>query len=114
MIELRRGEHVIIAQVVWRDGARAGLQSDERVPAEEIMSLTQSASIRAITSDGVLIERRQNPRPTSIDAGRHRQRFEFVIALAVVLLFALEIGQVARRDLAYPLVRIAGMLPGHF
>ena len=38
VVELHRGDHVIVARVVWRDGARVGLQSTDRVPVEEIMS----------------------------------------------------------------------------
>src|SRR5215218_5584495 len=42
LVELRRGEHVIIARVAWRDGARVGLCSEDRVPIEEIMSVGYS------------------------------------------------------------------------
>ena len=100
-IELRRGDHVIVARVVWRDGARAGLQSDERLPTVEIMSLTRAANIRAITSEGLLIERRRHPRPQSFDAPRRRQAFDFAFAFAVMLLFAAEIWDLAQGDLAH-------------
>ncbi len=113
-IELRRGEHVIVARVVWRDGARAGLQSDERLPAEQIMSLTGSANIRAIASGGVLIDRRRHPRPKHIDAGTRRQAFGFALAFAVMLLLALEIFDLAQRDFVFRLAQIGSVLGRHF
>ncbi|HJP67453.1 MAG TPA: PilZ domain-containing protein [Sphingomicrobium sp.] len=113
-IELCRGDHVIVARVVWRDGARAGLHSDERVPAEQIMALTQSANIRALTSDGVLIERRRHPRPPAMAVGTSRQAFDFAFAFAVMLLFALGIWDFAQRDLAFPPARIGAVLARHF
>ena len=33
-IELQRGEYVVLAHVVWRYGARAGLQVEERLAVE--------------------------------------------------------------------------------
>jgi len=54
LVELRRGEHVIIARIAWRDGARVGLCAEDRVPIEEIMSVGQSQAFRLTASDGVL------------------------------------------------------------
>lgn len=113
MIELRRGEHIIVARVVWRDGARAGLHSDERLPTEKIMSLTRPASIRAITSDGVIIERRRHPRPQSIDRRRRHQAFDLAFAFAVMLLFAAEIFDLAQRNFAYRLAQTGAVLFRH-
>src|SRR5690348_12970017 len=44
-IELWRGNHVIVARVVWQDGARAGLQSEDRLAVEDILSLGSSATM---------------------------------------------------------------------
>ena len=62
-VELRRGEHVIIARVMWCDGGPAGLRSDERLPVEEIMSLSQSSALQLVASGGDLVDRRKSPRP---------------------------------------------------
>jgi hypothetical protein len=63
-IELWRGDIVITARVVWRSGARAGLQSDECIPVEDIMSLGQSPALRLTAG---------NPRERRV---RHRSHAE--------------------------------------
>lgn len=35
-VEIRRGGHIIVARVVWRDDGRAGLCSEEGVPVTDI------------------------------------------------------------------------------
>jgi len=45
IVELWRGEHVIVARVVWQDGARAGLQTEDRLPVEQILSLNASSAM---------------------------------------------------------------------
>jgi len=44
-VEIRRGDHIIVARVVWRDGGCAGLRSEERVPVETIMTFSHSAAL---------------------------------------------------------------------
>jgi len=57
-VELRRGASVILARVVWRDGGRAGLRSEDRVPIEDIVTLGQSPALQ-LTATG---DRRKRPR----------------------------------------------------
>jgi len=57
-VELWRGDQVIVAQVVWRSGAKAGLRAEEQVPVEEILSLSQSPALQLTVGDGVDVERR--------------------------------------------------------
>jgi len=79
-VEIRRGDHVIIARVAWRDGARAGLQADDRVPVEEIMTLGQSPALQLTA---VQEERRKDSRRD--DRSRLQGRaMEFAGVLAVV------------------------------
>ena len=58
-VEIRRGDHVIVARVVWRDGGRAGLRSEERLPVEDIVSLRHSPALQLTAATG---ERRKQPR----------------------------------------------------
>jgi hypothetical protein len=82
-VEVRRGDHIIVARVMWRDGGRAGLKAEERVPVEEIMTLGQSPSLQLTAATG---ERRKHPRPG--DRSRLRGRaieFAGVVTIAVSL-----------------------------
>ena len=99
MVELRRGEHVIIGRVMWRDGARVGLQTDEKLPVDEILSLSQSKALQLVASDGLLVERRKQPRPGPGDA-RQRGRIIEYAAVAVVAL-CLAIGALGMVETAF-------------
>jgi len=70
-VEIRRGDYVIVARVMWRDGARAGLWSEEQLPVEDILTLSQSASLQPAFGNGKLVERRRQPRA---DESRQRGR----------------------------------------
>jgi hypothetical protein len=79
MVEVRRGDHAIVARVMWRDGARAGLQSEERVPIEEIVTVGQSPALQLTAAS---VDRRTQPRAE--DRGRSRGRaIEFAGVLAI-------------------------------
>ena len=85
LVELRRDNHVMIARVVWRDGGRAGLQSDERLPVEQIMSLGEAAGLRLVASEGTFIERRKQPRSHAADARMLGRMLEFLgVGLLIV------------------------------
>jgi hypothetical protein len=45
-VEVCRGDHVIVARVVWRDGGRAGLRSEDRVPIEQIVTLAKAPPLQ--------------------------------------------------------------------
>jgi hypothetical protein len=82
-VELRRGDHVILARVVWREGGRAGLRAEDLVPVDEIMSLGQSHGFQLTAASG---ERRRQPR--AADRSRMRGRaieFAGVAAIAATL-----------------------------
>ena len=49
-VELRRGDHVIRAQVIWYKGVRAGLRSDDLLAVEEI-AIGEAAPVLCTTSD---------------------------------------------------------------
>ncbi len=80
-VEIRRGDHIIVARVVWRDGGRAGLKSEDRVPVEQIVTLGQSPALQLTAASG---ERRKRPRIE--EQGRIAGRS---IELAGVVLIAL-------------------------
>ena len=82
-VEIRRGVHVIVARVVWRDGGRAGLRAEDRVPVEDIITLGQSPSLQlTVASD----ERQKHPRPEERSRLRGRAiEFAGVVLIAAAL-----------------------------
>jgi hypothetical protein len=58
-MELRREEPIITRPGGLARRLRAGLQSEQRVPVEEIMSLSGSQALQLVASEGALIERRK-------------------------------------------------------
>ena len=96
---------------MWRDGSRLGLQSDNRVPVEEILSLGCSKSLQLVASEGALIERRKTPR---VDADRSREQgraFEFAAVIAATVVFASCAWGIAHQALARPLAAVQAALP---
>ena len=107
-IELRRGCHVIVARVMWRDGARAGLRSDTLLPIAEIVTLGRSPTLQLTAAKG---ERRRHPRQE--DASRIRGRWvEFAGVLAFVLTLAGAGVSMIDAALARPLNAVVAALGG--
>jgi hypothetical protein len=111
-IEIRRGDHVIVARVMWRDGARLGLQSDERLPVEQIMSLGQSQALQLTASNGTIVERRKQPRPTVIDARLRGRSMQFMSVGVIAVSLALTIWSMANEALARPMAAVTAALGG--
>jgi len=85
-VEVRRGNHVIIARVMWRDGGRAGLRAEDRVPVEEIVTLGQSPILQLTAGP---VERRKHPRIQERSRLRGRaMEFGAVIAIGACLAVA--------------------------
>jgi hypothetical protein len=87
-VEIRRGDYVIIAQVVWREGGRAGLRAEERVPIDELIALGQSSSFQLTAAIG---DRRKHTRPE-----KHRRLRDRAIEFAGVILIAVVLAGAAR------------------
>ena len=110
-IELRRGDHVIVARVMWREGARVGLQADERLPVEQIMSLGQSKALQLTASSGAAVERRKQPR-TEVDARLRGRAIEFASVAVIAASLALTIWSMASEALARPMAAVSAALGG--
>lgn len=105
-VELRRGEHMILARVVWRDGARVGLRSEERLPIEEIVLLGHAPALGPTTG-----ERRRRPRPE--DSSRLRGRaIEFAGLLMIIASLAVAGVSMVGAAFARPLTMVAAALGG--
>ncbi len=79
-VEVRRGDHVIIARVVWRDGGRAGLRAEDRVPVEDIMTFGQSSALQLTAASPA--ERRKHPRLPE-RSRLHGRAMEFAAVIAI-------------------------------
>ena len=111
-IELRHRDHAIVARVVWRAGARAGLRSEDRVPVEDIMMLGQAHNATLTAVDHPAVERRRAPRHDARAAeSRARGRaIEFVGALAIAAVLATGMVAMVEASLERPLASIGALL----
>lgn len=105
-VEIRRGDAVIVACVVWREGGRAGLRAQDRVPVEEILTLGRSEVLQLGAGHG---ERRKRPR--SEDRSRiHGRAIEFAgVAMIAVCLAGAGLTMV-RAAFARPLAIVSNAL----
>jgi len=81
-IELWHGELPIVARVVWREGAKAGLRADEPLPVERILLLGSTPQLRLTASGSPMIERRKRPR--THEQRRDQSRVIEYVAIAVI------------------------------
>lgn len=112
LVELRRGDHVIIARVMWRDGARVGLQADDRVPVDEILSQGHAKALQLVASEGTLIDRRREPRHDADQARVQGRGLEFVATIAIAIMLAAGVLGMLHQALTRPLAAVQGALPG--
>jgi hypothetical protein len=111
VVELRRGDQVIVARVVWRDGIRAGLRAEERLPVESILTLSQSASLRLTASSDRPVERRLDRR--AHEESRHRARaFEFASIIVVSACLGATAFTMVEQALARPMAFVEAALKG--
>lgn len=107
-VELRRGELVIVARVIWRSNQRMGLFSTDRLRVEEIISSESAASAAAAAADG-RVERRKRQR----DPERSRERtraMEFVSLGLIGLGLAGAVAAYATQTLSRPLAKVTATL----
>ena len=110
VIEIWKGDYVIVARVVWRKGVRAGLRSEDRVPVEEIMSLAQSPGLQLTATAGrPPYERRKRPR-THEDSRILARMTEFASAVLIVIFFAGSAYGLVEQALAKPLAEVRSAL----
>ena len=110
-VEIRRGTHVIIAQVVWRSGHRFGVCAQDDVVIDPVRSNQPTCPTDRAT--GRPFERRRAPRSTQerVDSSRLLGRRMQTLAAAMAGIgFALIAVEGAYRALAFPLGQISAAL----
>lgn len=106
-VELYRGRHVIVARVIWRDGARVGLQSVDRLPIEELVALGKSAAAGLMPLAPKDERRRASRRPGAEQARLRGRAVEFLGVGAIALTLALGAWGMIAKASGGPLARIA-------
>lgn len=84
-VELRRGHHVIVARVMWTNGHRFGIRSQDTIPVDSVISEPDLSAANDGAPPAPVIERRTAPRFTERhDGSRTLSRsiqFGFVLIL---------------------------------
>jgi hypothetical protein len=107
-VELWRGDHVIVARVVWRDGARAGLCTEGRLAVEHILSLNRATALQLIATADARGDRCRR-------AGDSRSRgrtFEFAGIVTIAIALAASVYGMVEQALARPLALVSAALGG--
>lgn len=73
-LEIRRGNQVIVARVVWSNADRFGVYTQDPVPAADLICGTSSTGIAKPSVVGGFAERRSAPRPPVLTSERSRWR----------------------------------------
>lgn len=111
LIELRHHDHTILARVIWRDGAKAGLQAEDRLPIERILSSSSSPALQLTATRYKGPERRRRPR--THEQSRHQSRmFEFAGLVVVAVVVAWTAFTLVSEALARPLAAVQTALTG--
>jgi len=102
IVEVRRERHIITGRVMWRDGGKIGLQCEDRVPVDDMLSLGAAKSLRLVAADGDLIERRQVPRRGRPESRLLGRTIQFAGVLAIVLALSISAVLWVKTTLAQP------------
>jgi hypothetical protein len=88
-LEIRRGSDVIVARVVWSHSGRFGVQTQEAVPADDLIRDPDGGPSTAKPAGAGMQERRSTQRRSDerYDASRHKARLTEFAAMAAVLGF---------------------------
>jgi hypothetical protein len=93
---------------MWRDGGRAGLQTDDRLPVEQIVSLGQSQALQ-LTASNAAVDRRKKPRP-AVDSRLRGRAMQFASVVVIGASLALAIWSMASEAFAKPMAAVAAVL----
>jgi hypothetical protein len=115
-IEVRRGQHVVIARVVWSNDNRFGVAAQDRVAIDAFIANHPPRTVAANDGNGPA-ERRSQPRPERLEWRHARSRekgclMEFAFIAGAGLLVAAFAHEAIARTLSDPLQRITGRLAG--
>lgn len=105
-LEIRRGPHVIVARVIWARSGRLGVQTQDPLPAEDLISDSSSAAAPARAANTGFQDRRAAPRRAEArhESSRRQARVaEFTAIVMLCGIFAAVIGGSVVEVVAKPL-----------
>ena len=113
-IEVRRGNYVIVARVVWTDANRFGVRAQDKLSFDCLVADKPQAK-RPANDTGGMVERRANPRSEALE-WRHTQwqdrsrsiQFAWFLGFGVVL--STFVYQAVEETLSQPMAILSGQL----
>jgi len=112
MVEILRGDQLIIARVMWSEAGRSGIRSEERLQVDDILSLEHSRSLQLIASNGILHDRRSTRQRSATEPRLDSRAIEFLAFVAIAALLALGLSAMAQQALSGPLAKVSAALGG--
>jgi hypothetical protein len=106
-VEIRRGQHVIVARIAWKKGHRAGIRSQDPIFLQAL--LVDAAAPARDPAHDCRVERRSAPRSSAEAHARSRRMaraFELVSVGLVGLVLAVSAFGMVEQALARPLQHI--------
>lgn len=111
VVELRHGDHVIVARVIWREGSRTGLRTQDRVPVEDIVTGKQAQAVQLTAPQWPAADRRKQPR--THEQSRMRSRaLEFAGVAVTGGFLAAAVLSMVEQAFARPLATVQSALGG--
>jgi hypothetical protein len=95
---------------MWSEAGRAGLQTEERLPVEDMLSLKQPRPPHLIASNGTLLDRSGRRRAMAHNRNVSGRAIEFVGVLVIGAVLAASGWGMAESALAAPLARLQAVL----
>jgi hypothetical protein len=111
IVELWRGDLVIVARVMWQDGARAGLKSDEPISVGDVLSLSSSSAMTLTATRRVSGDRRARSRAEP-DRRKQGRTIEFTGVVVIGCALAVTAYGMVEQTLARPMALIRNALGG--
>lgn len=111
-VEIRRGDHVLVARVVWSRRHRFGVSTQDEIAVDSVVADRAAPRPRPL-APGLAKDRRRTPRSPHEQAEHNRlwsRRVQFAVAAGAGILAALAIGDGVRQALAEPLGEVSGVL----
>jgi hypothetical protein len=111
-VEIRRGDHLLVARVVWSRKHRFGVATQDEIALDSVVANRAAPSTRP-PAPAPANDRRRQPRSPGQQAEHSRmraRRAQYVAAAGLGVLAALAIGDGVRQVLAAPLGEIAAVI----